>query len=83
MFENRILRRIFGPKWDENGEFMLFTQYSQVITSGKLRCAGHVARFEEDKRALNISTVSRTDLDSQGEYASCGSPISIRFYFVV
>ena len=28
-FETRILRRILGPKKDENVEFIPFTQYSQ------------------------------------------------------
>jgi hypothetical protein len=55
VFENRVLRRIFGPKWDEvtwewrrlhNKE--LYALYSspniiRVIKSRRLRWAGHVA----------------------------------------
>ena len=58
VFENRILRRIFGPKRDENGEWRrlhneeLHSLYrspniNRVIKSRRLRWAGHVARMEE------------------------------------
>ena len=58
VFENRFLRRIFGPKRDENGEWRrqhnegLYTLYSspnivRVIKSKRLRWAGHVASMEE------------------------------------
>jgi hypothetical protein len=57
VFENRVLRRIFGPKRDEvTGEWRrlhnkeLYALYSspsiiRVIKSRRLRCAGHVARM--------------------------------------
>ena len=59
MFENRVLRRVFGPKRDEvtsewkklhNGELIVL--YSspiivQVIKLRRMRWAGHVARMEE------------------------------------
>jgi hypothetical protein len=55
-FENRVLRRIFGLKRDENGSWRklhydeLHSLYSspnivKVIKSRKLRWAGHVARM--------------------------------------
>jgi hypothetical protein len=59
VFENKVLRRIFGPKRDEvTGEWRrlynkeLFALYSspniiQVIKSRRLRWAGHVARMGE------------------------------------
>ena len=58
VFENRILRRIFGPKKDENGEWRrlhneeLQSLYRspnivRVIKSRKLRWAGHVARWRK------------------------------------
>ena len=61
VFENRILRRIFGPKSDENGEWRrlhneeLHSLYRlpnivRVIISTILRWAGHVGRMEEGKR---------------------------------
>ena len=63
VFENRILRRIFGPKKDSNGEWRrlhneeLHSWYRSpnivwVIKSRKLRWAGHVARMEESRSAF-------------------------------
>ena len=59
-FEIRFLRRIFGPKKNENGEWRRFRNekfYSlyrspnivRVIKSRKLRWADHVARMEEGR----------------------------------
>ena len=56
VFGNRILRRIFGPKWRENGELKrlhneeLHSLYRspnivRVIKSRRLRWAGYVARM--------------------------------------
>ena len=67
VFENRILRRIFGRKRDENGEWRslhneeLHSLYRspnrvRVIKSGRLRWAGHVARMEEGSSAFQILT---------------------------
>jgi hypothetical protein len=64
VFENKVLRRIFGPKRDEvtggwrrlhNNE--LYAPYSspsiiQVIKSRRLRWAGHVARMEGEERCI-------------------------------
>jgi hypothetical protein len=59
VFENRVLRRIFGPKRDEvmgewrkfhNGEFRdLYSSPSKItiIKSRKMRWADHVARMGE------------------------------------
>ena len=58
VFENRNLRRIFGPKMDENGEWRRFHNEElhslyrspnivRVIKSRILRWTGHVARMEE------------------------------------
>jgi hypothetical protein len=63
VFENKVLRRIFGPKTDEvTGEWRrlhnkeLHALYSspniiRVIKSGRLRWAGHVARMGERRSA--------------------------------
>ena len=61
VFENRILRRIFGPKRDENWEWRrlhneeLHSLYRspntvRVIKCRILRWAGHVVRMKEVRR---------------------------------
>jgi hypothetical protein len=58
VFENRVLRRIFGPKREEDGSWrklhndVLHSLYSspnivRVIKSKRLRWTGHMARMEE------------------------------------
>jgi hypothetical protein len=66
VFENRVLRRIFGPKWDEvTGERRsihnkeLYTLYSspniiRVIKSRRLRWAKHVASMGERRGAHRV-----------------------------
>ena len=61
MFENRVLRKVFGPKMDEvTGEWRklhneeLNDLYSlpnivRVVKSRRMRWAGHVARMGEDR----------------------------------
>ena len=64
VLENRILRRIFGPK---NGEWRrihneeLHSLYRspnvvRVIKSRRLKWAGHVARMEESRSSFKILT---------------------------
>ena len=71
LFENRILRRIFGPKRGENGDWRrlqneeLHSLYRspnivKVIKSRRLRRAGHVARKEEDGGAFKMLTGNQT-----------------------
>jgi len=58
VFENRVLRRIFGPKREEDGSWRklhndeLHSPYCsphivRVIKSRSIRWAGHVARMEK------------------------------------
>jgi hypothetical protein len=66
VFENRVLRRLFGPKRDEvTGEWRrlhkeeLNDLYSspniiRVIKSRRMRWAGHVARMDEGRVAYRI-----------------------------
>ena len=60
-----ILRRIFGPKWDANGDWRrlqneeLHSLYRspsivRMIKSRRLRWAGHVARMEEGSSPLKF-----------------------------
>ena len=71
VFENRILRRIFVSKWDENGEWRwlhnkeLHSLYHspnifRLIKSRILRWGGHVARIEEGRNAFKMVTVDPT-----------------------
>jgi hypothetical protein len=66
VFENRVLRRIFGPKRDEvTGEWRklhneeLHILYSspniiRQIKSRRMRWAGHVARMGEDRKVNRV-----------------------------
>jgi hypothetical protein len=64
-FENRVLRRIFGPKRDEEIGWIklqneeLHNLYSspcliRVIKSRRMRWVGHVARIGEKRNAYRI-----------------------------
>jgi hypothetical protein len=66
VFENKVLRRIFGPKRDEvTGEWRklhneeLRDMYSspsiiRIIESKRMRWAGHVARMGEKRNAYRL-----------------------------
>jgi hypothetical protein len=65
MFENRALRRIFGPKRDEvtgewrklhNEELDLYSSPSKIriMKSRRMRWAGHVARMGEKRFAYTL-----------------------------
>jgi hypothetical protein len=66
VFENRVLRRIFGPQRDEvtgglrklyNEElYKLYSSPSiiRMIKSSRMRWAGHVARMGEKRNAYRI-----------------------------
>jgi hypothetical protein len=65
VFENRVLRRIFGPKWEEDGSWIklhndeLHDLYFspnivRVIKSRRMRWAGHVARMGEGRGAYRV-----------------------------
>ena len=74
VFENRILRRIFGPngEWRRLHNEELHSLYCSpnivsVIKSRRLRWAGHVARMEKGKSAFKILTGKPTGKRPLGE----------------
>jgi hypothetical protein len=65
VFENRVLRTIFGPKREEGGSWRklhndeLLSLYSssnivRVIKSRRMRWAGHVARIGEGRGVYRV-----------------------------
>jgi hypothetical protein len=52
VFENRVLRRIFGPKWDEVTGYNLYSSSDIIrhIKSRRMRWAGHVPCMGEDRK---------------------------------
>jgi hypothetical protein len=65
VFENRVLRRIFGPKREEDGSWRklhnddLHSLYSspnivRVIKSRRMRWKGHVALMEEGRGVYRV-----------------------------
>jgi hypothetical protein len=65
VFENRVLRRIFGPEREENGSWRklhndeLHSLYSspnivRVIKSRRMRWVGHVARMGERRGVYRV-----------------------------
>jgi hypothetical protein len=79
VFENRVLRRIFGPKRDEatrewrrlhNEELNdLYSSRNiiRVIKSRRMRWAGHVARMGEKRRANRILVGDLREGDHLGD----------------
>jgi hypothetical protein len=84
VFENRVLRRIFGPKREADGSRRklhndeLHDLYSspnivRVIKSGRIRWAGHVARMGGGKRCLQgFDWEARRQETTDKTYASVG-----------
>jgi hypothetical protein len=65
IFENRVLRRIFGPKREEDVSWRklhndeLYNLYSsqnivRVMKSRRMRWAGHVARMEKGRGVFRV-----------------------------
>jgi hypothetical protein len=88
VFENRVLRRIFGPKRDEvTGEWRklhneeIHTLYSspdiiRQVKARRMRWAGHVARMGEERKVYRFwweSPKERDHLEDQGVGGKMGS----------
>jgi hypothetical protein len=66
VFENRVLRSIFGPKWDEmTGEWIKLHNEElrdlcsspsifRIIKSRRMRWAGHVVRIREKRNEYRL-----------------------------
>jgi hypothetical protein len=66
VFENRVLRRIFGPKWDEvmgqwrklhSGEFHNLYSSPDIIkkiNSRRMRWMGHMAHMGEERYMYRV-----------------------------
>jgi hypothetical protein len=87
VFENRVLRRIFGPERDEvmgewrklhSGELHILYSSRDImrqITSRRMRWAGHVACMGEGSkvyRVLEGKPKERDHVEDQGVYGSMG-----------
>jgi hypothetical protein len=68
VFENRVLRKIFGPKREEDGSWRKFhndelhslhssPNIVRVIKARRIRWTGHVARMGEGRRIYRVSVV--------------------------
>jgi hypothetical protein len=75
VFENRVLRRIFGPKrdevagsWRELHNEELHSLYSlssiiRMIMSRRMRWAGHIARMGAKRNAYRVLWESQKERD--------------------
>jgi hypothetical protein len=70
VFENRVLRRIFGPKREEaargwrrvHNDLQILNASPNIIAviqTRRMRCAGHVARMGQMRNAYKISVGKR------------------------
>jgi hypothetical protein len=81
VFENRVLRRVFGPKRDEvTGEWRKLhneelndvycsTNIVRVVKSRRIRWAGHVVRMGEERgvyRVLVVEPKGKSNLGHPG-----------------
>jgi hypothetical protein len=88
IFENRVLRKIFGPKREEDGSWRklrndeLHSLYSSpnivwVIKSRRMRWAGHMARMGEGRGVYRV-LVGRPEGKNHWEDLGIGGKILLR-----
>jgi len=67
VFENMVLRRIFGPRRDEVpgelNDLYCSPNIVRVIKSRRMRWAGHVARMGEDRGCIGSWWGNRRERD--------------------
>jgi hypothetical protein len=74
MFENSVLRRIFGPERDEVTGEQRKLHSEEQIKSRRMRCAGHVACMGEESTGFwCVSLKERDHLEDQGIDGRMGS----------
>jgi hypothetical protein len=89
VFENRVLRRIFGPKREEDGSWRklhndeLHSLYSspnivRAIKSRRMRLAGHVARMGEVRDIYRV-LVGWSEGKNHWEDLDVGGRITLRW----
>jgi hypothetical protein len=88
VFENRVFRRIFGPKREEDGSWRKLHNdefhdlYSspnivRMIKSRRMRWAGHVARMKEGRGVYRV-LVGRPEGKRHWEDLGVGGRITLR-----
>jgi hypothetical protein len=66
VFENRVLRRIFGPKRDKvTGELRKLYDELHDLYSPNVRWVGHVARMGEERDMYRILVGKETSGETQ------------------
>jgi hypothetical protein len=89
VFENRVLRRIFGPKWEEDGSWgklhddelhsLYFSPNNvRVIKSRRMRWAGHVARMGRGEEFTRFLLGGQKARDHWGDLG-VGGRITLRW----
>jgi hypothetical protein len=89
VFENRVLRRIFGPKREEDESWRkvhndeLHSLYSslnivRMIKSGRMRWAGHVARMGRGEMFTGF-WLGGPKVRDHWEHLSVGGKITLRW----
>jgi len=63
VFENMVLRRIFGPRRDELNDLYSSPNIVRVIKSRRMRWAGHVARMGEERGCIRSLWENRRERD--------------------
>ena len=80
VFENMVLRTIFGPRWnkvrrlhnEELNHLYPSPNIVRVIKSTRIRCAGHAARMGEERGCIGSWWGNRREGDHWGDLGTDG-----------